>query len=111
FTLIELLVVVAISAILVALLMPALRRAKEKSKSAVCMNNMRQIAFACMAWGEDNDNTVMNSLPYYCNAPPGYSGGWPFLAILMMQNYLTYESDFMALAPFTKINDFKLPST
>jgi len=111
FTLVELLVVVAVIMLLVALLMPALRGARESAKSVACLSNERQLGMACSAWGADNRSKVMNGLPYYCNAPPGFSAGWPFLAILMMQNYLPYESQLVALAPFTKIKDFKLPGT
>jgi len=58
FTLIELLVVIAIIAILLAVLIPSLKKAKEIAAAVVCMNNQRTMAMGYKAYSEDNDAFV-----------------------------------------------------
>jgi len=80
FTLIELLVVIAIIAILAAMLLPALTRAKEQALSIACQNNLRQLQICWHSYAMDNrDSLPPNQSVYDLNtgAPiPGSNLSW-----------------------------------
>jgi len=71
FTLIELLVVIAIIAILMAVLMPALKRAREGGKRASCLSNVKQLTLAWNMYADENDDKLVNGATGYSN----YTGG------------------------------------
>ena len=64
FTLIELLVVIAIIAILAALLLPVLNKAKQRANTITCMNDARQLNIAWTLYASDNSEAVPPNPPW-----------------------------------------------
>ena len=79
FTLIELLVVIAVIAVLMAVLLPALNRAREQGKRTVCMSNLKQLMLAWVLYADDHDQMIVNSCTVAgTGGHPSSEPCWPF---------------------------------
>ncbi|MFA5646004.1 MAG: DUF1559 domain-containing protein [Candidatus Ratteibacteria bacterium] len=108
FTLIELLVVIAIIAILAAMLLPSLSRARERARQSVCMSNLKQVGVATYMYCDDYDDWlplfyINEGSPY---APYGSTGtGW----YLLLAPYFNLKTTVWQICS-TKPTVFTCPS-
>lgn len=101
FTLVEVLVVIAIIALLAALLLPALSRARQKSRQTACLSNLRQVGLAFAVCVTDNEDrfpdrrdlkTSLGYKPWSGWPPSDPRGGW---AALVLSNDLGADALWM----------------
>ena len=69
FTLVELLVVIAIIALLMAILMPALGRARKQAQAVICQSQLNSWGLALQLFAHDNDGSFMKSVTFYTGNP------------------------------------------
>src|SRR5262245_4188685 len=88
FTLIELLVVIAVIALLAGILLPAMARAKETSRAAICSNNLRQLGLAAMTYSMDFNGHLPSFRDWLYTRPVALTSGTLFAYVKAKDVYL-----------------------
>jgi prepilin-type N-terminal cleavage/methylation domain-containing protein len=88
FTLVELLVVIGIIALLVAILLPALNKARRQANTVACASNMKQIATAMINYMQDNKGVLPACTVSIQARQLTYPKGWFWATELVGQKYL-----------------------
>ena len=94
FTLVEMLVALSIIALLISLLLPTLRRARESARSIVCVSNLRHIGIGLSVYGADHHDLMPQAMQRGWDHPliPGLVGGgrgWMWCGILYEEGLIS----------------------
>lgn len=83
FTMVELLVVITIVSLLIAILLPAMRQARESARAVACMSNVRSIGIGWRMYLDDHQGALMPADTNYLlnQLPTGSSTAWPLLMV------------------------------
>lgn len=110
FTLIELLITIAIIAILAAMLLPALNKARESARSATCLSNRKQLLLATFQYAENNNDFLPKHKP-----PSGATATWgtllyyDFTGKSMPETFTQGPSKWMEWIPIGGSGDYLRP--
>jgi prepilin-type N-terminal cleavage/methylation domain-containing protein len=123
FTLIELLVVIAIIALLMSIIVPALRRVKEQATGAICVSNTHQLSIAWHTYAMENNNEIVpghiptatkatrqDGITYWVEPPQDENGVYRGDATIVNAEYERIGIERGALFPYTQaVEVYKCP--